>query len=143
LHNKVLLIQKLVVKYSQWIGICGALILIIACFLPWAYYPDLDKTFSGFFSEKNMYGKPGKFLTFFSVIGIALFLAPKIWAKRTNLFIAAIILAFAIKSFILFSGCYSGICPDKRAGIFLIIAGPVLMVVAAMFPDLKITDKKS
>jgi hypothetical protein len=130
-------------KYSRWIGISGGLLLIIACFLPWAYYPDIDKIFTGFFSEKNMYGKPGKFLVFFSVIGIILFLLPRIWAKRTNIFIAAIVMAFAIKSFILFSACYGGICPEKREGIYLIIAGPILMIVAAMFPDLKLQDRKS
>jgi uncharacterized membrane protein len=131
------------VKYSQWIGIFGAFILIIACFLPWAFYPDIDKTFSGFFSEKNMYGKPGKFLLLFSAIAIILYFIPRIWAKRTNLFFATIILAFAIKSFILFSSCYRGICPEKKPGIYLILVGPILMVVAALFPDLKVADKKS
>ena len=130
-------------KYSQWIGICGALILIIACFLPWAYYPDIDKNFSGFFSEKNMYGKPGKFLVFFSAIAIILYLVPRIWAKRTSLFIATIILAFAIKSFILFASCYAGICPEKKLGIYLVLAGPLLMVVSALFPDFKMAGKKS
>jgi hypothetical protein len=130
-------------KYSRQIGICGALMLILACFLPWAYYPDIDKIFTGFFSEKNIYGKPGKFLVFFSILGIILYLVPRVWAKRTNLFIAAILLAFAIKSFILFSACYRGVCPERRLGIYLIIAGPIIMVMAAMFPDMKLREKKS
>jgi hypothetical protein len=130
-------------KYSRWIGIFGGLVLILACFLPWAYYPDLDKIFSGFFSEKNIYGKPGKFLVFFSVVGIILYMVPRVWAKRANLFISAILLAFAIKSFILFSACYRGVCPEKKIGIYLIMAGAIMMVMAAMFPDMKLTEKKS
>jgi hypothetical protein len=36
-------------KYSQWTGIVAALLLIAACFMPWAYFPDLGKNFTGFF----------------------------------------------------------------------------------------------
>jgi len=52
-------------KYSQWIGVIAALLLIGACFMPWAYFPDLDKEFTGFFSQGNIYGKPGKVIIFF------------------------------------------------------------------------------
>lgn len=128
-------------KYANWIGVAGAILLIIACFLPWAYYPDIDRYFTGFFSEKNMYGRPGKFLVFLSLITGALFIIPRIWAKRANLLVAAIVLAFSIKSFILFSACYHGICPEKKLGIFLVIIAPVIMVIAAIFPDLKLKDK--
>ncbi|HVW61574.1 MAG TPA: hypothetical protein VHC48_16090, partial [Puia sp.] len=90
-------------KYSQWIGVAAALLLIGACYLPWAYFPDLHKEFTGFFSENNAYGRPGKIFVFFCGIAIILFLVPRIWAKRANIFVAAVILAFAIKSFILFT----------------------------------------
>src|SRR5580692_5586744 len=86
-------------KYSQWIGIGAALLLVIACFMPWAYFPDLGKNFTGFFSEENRYGRPGKLLTFFSVVMIVLFVVPKIWAKRTNIILAAIAVAFVIRSY--------------------------------------------
>ncbi len=130
-------------KYANWIGVAGALILIIACFLPWAYYPDIDKNFTGFFSEKNIYGKPGKFLVFLSFVTIVLFIIPRIWAKRANLLVAAIVLAFSIKSYILFSACYHGICPQRKFGIFLLLLAPVVIVIASIFPDLKLKDKKA
>jgi len=128
-------------KYSQWIGIAAALLLIGACYLPWAYFPDLQKDFTGFFSENNAYGRPGKIFVFFCAIAIILFLIPRIWAKRTNIFIGAIILAFAIKSFILYSACYRGICPEKRVGIFLVMLGALLIVTAAVSPNIKLKDK--
>ena len=129
-------------KYSQWIGIVAALLLIGACYLPWAYFPDLHKAFTGFFSENNAYGRPGKIFIFFSGIAIILFLIPRIWAKRTNIFIGAIILAFAIKSYILYTACYRGICPEKRAGIFLVLLGAVLIVAAAVSPNVQLKEKK-
>jgi hypothetical protein len=130
-------------KYSQWIGVAAGLLLIAACFLPWAYYPDLQKNFTGFFSEKNMYGRPGKVLVFLSVLSIILFLVPRVWAKRSNMLLGAIIVSFSIKSYILFTACYKGICPDKKEGIILILVAPAIMTLAAILPDLKLREKTS
>jgi hypothetical protein len=130
-------------KYSQWIGIIAALLLIGACFLPWAYYPDLQKEFTGFFSEMNRYGKPGKVLVFFAVVQILFFLIPRVWAKRANILVAAMTIAFGIKSYILFTACYRGICPDKKAGIFLVLLIPFVMLIAAVLPDLPVKESKN
>ena len=64
-----------------YIGIVAALLLIIFCFIPWAYYPDLQENFTGFYSSQNNYGKPGKAFIFLSVLSIVFFLIPKVWAK--------------------------------------------------------------
>jgi hypothetical protein len=129
-------------KYSQWIGIGAALLLMAACFMPWAYFPDLGKEFTGFFSEQNRYGRPGRLLSFFSVVMIVMFVIPRVWAKRTNMIIAAITVAFAIRSYILYAGCYGGICPEKRAGIFLLLLASVVVVVAALIPDLPVKQEE-
>jgi uncharacterized membrane protein YfhO len=128
-------------KYSQWIGIAAALLLVAASFMPWAYFPDLGKEFTGFFSEQNRYGRPGIFLTFFSVVMIIAFATPRVWAKRTNLVVAAITFAFAIRSYILFTACYRGICPEKRAGIFLVLLAAVITMVASLLPDLPVKQE--
>ena len=127
-------------KYSQWIGIAAALLIIAACFMPWAYFPDLQKDFTGFFSEKNMYGRPGKVLIFFSVIEILLFAVPKVWAKRANILVAALTIAFAVKSYILYTSCYGGLCPDKRIGIFLMLGATLITLIAALVPDLPVKE---
>ena len=128
-------------KNSQWIGIAAALLLIGACFLPWAYFPDLQKDFTGFFSEKNTYGRPGKVFVFLCVIAIIFFLIPKVWAKRANIFIGALTIAFGIKCFLLFTACYKGICPDKKLGIFLVLIASAIMTLAAILPDIKLKDR--
>jgi hypothetical protein len=125
-------------KYSQWIGIAAALLLIAACFMPWAYFPDLGKDFTGFFSEKNIYGRPGKVLIFFSVVEILLFTVPRVWAKRANIFVTVLAIAFAIKSYILYTSCYGGICPDKRVGIFMVLGSAIIALLAALLPDLPV-----
>lgn len=112
--------------------------------MPWTFHPDLNKEFTGFFSENNVYGKPGKVFIVLAVIAIIFFLIPKIWAKRGNFFIVAITLAYAIKSFIVFTGCYRGICPVKRAGIWIMLSSAILMLAMALFvPDLKKSGKNT
>jgi hypothetical protein len=128
-------------KNSQWIGIAGALVLIGACFLPWAYFPDLKKEFTGFFSEQNIYGRPGKILVFFAVIDILLFLVRRVWAKRANILVAAMTFAFSVKSYMLFTACYRGICPERRAGLFLVMGGAVIVFVSSLLPDLPVREK--
>jgi len=127
-------------KYSQFIGVAAALLLIGACFLPWAYFPSLQKDFTGFFSQDNAYGRPGKIFVVLCSMAIVLYLIPRIWAKRTNMFVAAIVLAFAIKCFILYTSCYTGICPEKRIGIFLILLASMIMVAAALTPKIAVKE---
>jgi len=129
-------------KYSQWIGIAAAILLVGVCYMPWAYFPDVGKDFTGFFSETNAYGKPGKIFIFFCCIAVPLFLIPRIWAKRTNLVVCAMTFAFSLKTFILYTACYRGICPEKHIGIFLVLLAPLIMIAAAALPDIKLKDTK-
>jgi hypothetical protein len=128
-------------KYSQWIGIAAAIGLVIAAFLPWTYHPDLNKHFTGFFSENSVYGKPGNVFIFLCLFAIAFYAIPKVWAKRGNLLVCGIIMAYAVKSFIVYSGCYRGICPDKKVGLWLMLGASLLMLVMSFFPDVKLSGK--
>jgi len=125
-------------KYSKYIAIVSAIILVIACFMPWAYYPDIQKNFTGLFSENNIYGRPGKVLIFLSIIISILTVIPRVWAKRANQFVAVLTVAYAIKTFVLFTACYRGICPEKKIGLWLVVICCIVMLVATMFPDLKL-----
>jgi len=129
-------------KYSQLIGVLFVAVLVASCFMPWAYYPDLDKTFNGFFSEQNQYGKPGKLIIILGVFATAMFLIPKIWAKRWNLLMGALITADAIKNFSTFTGCYNTYCPEKRAGIWVMLLSSIVILIMTLLPDLKIDSKK-
>ena len=123
-------------KYSQWIGIIAALALCVAAFYNWTYHPDLKKYFTGFFSEQNMYGKPGKLMIGLSIIAILMFALKKVWAKRVNWIICAILAAYVLKTYILFTTCYRGICPVKQPAIFVMLFAPVVMIIMAFLPEL-------
>lgn len=129
-------------RFIYWLGIAACIVLIIACFLPWTYHADVSKNFTGFFSEKNAYGKPGRFFIFFAVIILALMLLPKLWAKRTNIFMGAVVIAYAIKTFILFTSCYNAYCPEKKAGVFLMLFSSLIIFIATLFPTMKLPAQK-
>lgn len=127
-------------KFYKYLGLLASIVLIVSCFLPWAYYPDLNKVFTGFFSEKNTYGKPAKVFIFFAVAYAVFVLIDKVWAKRVNVFIAAVNLAFMIKTWVLYLSCYGAICPEYRYGIILLIAGSLGMMITAVLPNSKVSS---
>lgn len=114
--------------------------LIAVCFMPWTYHADLQKTFTGFFSEKDAYGKPGKFITFFCLASFFLILARKVWAQRVLLFVAGTLMAYSIKTYILYTSCYNAYCPDKKAGIYLLLVLAIIIFASALFSDIKISS---
>lgn len=128
-------------KYYKVLGLASAVLLVLSCFLPWTYYSDIDKHFTGFYTYENMYGKPAKAFIFLAVISVALFYINRLWAKRTLLFVSAVNVAYLIKTFVLFTSCYSGICPQKEYGLFLLILSVSGLVLASLFPDVKLTGK--
>ncbi|MDQ6888926.1 MAG: hypothetical protein M3Z56_01405 [Bacteroidota bacterium] len=130
-------------KYYKLIGFTGCALLILSCFLPWTYYADIHKTFNGFFSEANNYGKPGKFFIFFAVLSAFLIYSDKVWAKRTHIFLSALAIGYLIKTYILFTSCYNAYCPEKRAGLYLLIASCLLLMIVSVFPDVKISVRQN
>lgn len=127
--------------YKMWATL-ACILLIVSCFLPWTYYPDIHKTFNGFFSQDNLYGRPGKVFIFFASISLIFVFIDRIWAKRFNVLFAALNLAYFIKTYILFTNCYSGICPEKLYGIYLLLAGTLLLMVTSLLPDMSIEGHK-
>ena len=125
-------------KFYKLIGLTGCALLIISCFLPWAYYPDINKNFTGFFSQENVYGKPGIIFVFVAVMSALCILIDKVWAKRTFLFFAALNIAYLIKTYILFTSCYNTICPTVKYGFILVILSSLFIIMAAIFPKSKI-----
>ena len=122
------------VKYLHWLGIIACIALIVSCFLPWGFYADINQEFTGFYSYQNQYGKPGKLILFMTVIILACMFVPKVWAKWISLFFAGFMLAYGVKSYILFTSCYNNYCPEKRFGIFLMLGCIVVILIASIFP---------
>ncbi len=118
-------------KYLGTIGIIFCTGMIVSCFMPWTYHADIDKTFTGFFSEKNMYGRPGRYLTLFSLFCILAFSLKNRFLKRAQFFVAAVMMAYAIKTYILFVSCYNAYCPEKKAGIYGMLLFSILIFLSS------------
>ena len=130
-------------RFMKWIGLLAAASLIIACFFPWVFIESKNITVSGVGSEGTSFGKPGYFHFIMVAIFIFFNFTPKVWAKRSNLLIAALNLAWAVRNYIIISSCYMGDCPVKKFAIFGLIPASVFMLLAAMFPDIKLAEKKN
>lgn len=128
-------------KYFPFAGIACCVIIIISCFMPWAFYPDLQKTFTGFYSEKQIYGMPGKYLIFFSVCCIAGYIFKNKFLKITGFFMGALLVAYAVKTFILFSSCYGAYCPVKKPGLVIMLSLSILnLILASLMSMVKRVD---
>jgi len=128
-------------RSMKWIGIVAAITLIVSCFMTWVVVQSKNITVSGVDATGTNFGKPG----YFHLIMVAFFLVfsllPRAWAKRANLLVAALNMAWAIRNYFLVTTCRGGDCPEKHIAIYLILFTSLLMLAASMFPDLKQTQK--
>lgn len=68
---------------------------------------------------------------------------PRVWAKRSNLLVVALNLAWAIRNYMIISSCHMGECPEKRVSIYILLFSSILLLVSALFPDVNISKVKS
>jgi hypothetical protein len=128
-------------KYIQILAIITTIALIITCFLPWVHYNSINETFTGLnvkkFSTGVNYGKPGKIIIGLCVISLFCVLVPKLFLKRINMFATALLFAYCIRTYVLFTGAIFEGQVEKLAGIYLILLFSLTMVVCSIFPNLK------
>ena len=74
----------------------------------------------------------------FAALAIFFFAIPKVWAKRSNWLVVTLTVAYTVKTFYSFTSCYSGICPVKQIGIYILVLSVAIMFAAALLPDLKV-----
>ncbi|MBL0154093.1 MAG: hypothetical protein IPP93_11630 [Chitinophagaceae bacterium] len=131
-------------RYSKWLGLAAAVLLIVSCFSPWVIIESRQITVSGVDTAGTNFGKPAYFhffITFFYVICV---MVPRIWAKRLNLVVAALNMGWALRNFILIPACQAGDCPLKQSGLWMVELASLFMLLAAVFPDMKLpVDKQN
>lgn len=129
-------------KYSQQIGILAAIGLVISCFFPWSIIISKNLSISGFATKGTSFGRPGLFHAIFCTASVLFFAVPRIWAKRTNVFIGAINLAWAIRNYVLVSSCMLGECPEKQPALYVVLGCAIIMQLMVLFPNLQVENKK-
>jgi hypothetical protein len=125
----------------KWIGFTATVVLILACFFPWVFIVSKNAEISGVSADVIRLGKPGYFHFLLAAIYLFLNFTPKVWAKRWNLLVAALNLAWAMRNFILISACEAGECPEKKWALYTVLTASVIMLLAALFPRINLTPE--
>lgn len=107
----------------------------------WASLPARNIDISGVSTEGTSFGKPGYFHLLLGGLFLLLHFIQKIWAKRTNLIVTALNLAWAVRNYFIITVCRQGECPEKHAGIYLILIASSVLLIAALFPDIKLPQE--
>lgn len=116
------------------IGLVAIVIVIISAFLPWVTIvaEGQQLTFTGLRSEGSSFGEPGKLNILMAGLTGLLFLIPKDWAPRVNLFTSAFLAAWTFRNMLLFSRCEMGICPKQEIGLWLSLGGALIAFVCVL-----------
>jgi hypothetical protein len=129
-------------RYMKWVGLIAVILLVVSCFIPWVLIPSKNIIVSGVDSTGTNFGKPGFTHFVLSFFFIIFHFIPKLWAKRVNLLIVALNIAWAIRNYFIISMCREGDCPEKQIGLWLVLLASVLMLIAALFPDIKLKEER-
>jgi len=125
----------------RWIGLLAAIGLITACFFPWVFIESKNITVTGVESTGTSFGKPGYFHFFMAGFFIVCSLIPRVWAKRLNLLVVALNIAWAGRNYFLISACAAGECPEKKMALYAVVICSFAMLVSALFPTMKLAKE--
>jgi hypothetical protein len=129
-------------RYMKWIGLLAVILLIVSCFTPWIIINSKNIIVSGIDSSGTNFGKPGYTHFILGLFFTIFHFIPKIWAKRWNLLIVALNIAWAVRNFFIISMCREGECPEKQIGLWLVLIASSLMLIAALFPSIELKEEK-
>ncbi len=128
-------------KLLQYFSLFICVILIATCFMPWVHIVPINTTLNGFnakpFANGTDYGRAGIWISIFCVINFILTLLPFVAAKRANMFVASLLLAYTISKYTIFSSSIEVGDVIKFAGIYLIVLLSFVLVICSVFPYLK------
>ena len=125
-------------RYLKWIGVLSALLLVVACFLPWIHIESKDIIVTGVDAPKTNYGRPGYFNLLMTVFFIVFTLIQRVWAKRANLLVVALNVAWSIRNYFILSTCQAGECPLVQPALYGLLVLSILMLISGLFPDMKL-----
>lgn len=125
----------------KWFGLAAVLLLLVACFFPWVTIDSRDIIVSGINAKGTTFGKPGYSHLLLGTIFLIFHLLPFVWAKRANLIVASLNVAWAIRNYFVITTCRGGECPDKKLALYLVLIASVLMLIASLFPSVRMPEE--
>ena len=124
-------------KWIKWISIVAAIVLIVSCFFPWIIIKSKNIIVTGMDVAGLAYGHYGYFLIPLAIIFILLQLINKIWAKRLNVAISAVIVTIAFACLWIFR-CEYGECPEKQTALYIMFVCSIVVLLGSLLPDIKL-----
>lgn len=112
-------------NFFQYASLILCIAMVAVCFIPWVHYNSINETFTGYhvtrFVTGVYYGRAGLIITVCTVIIFLLNLLKNTAAKTASLFICALLFAYTIRTYILFTGSLFDGEVTKLPGIYLIV----------------------
>lgn len=131
----------MVARLIRIVGFIACIAMVLNCFMPWVYITSLQETFTGFhvtrFPSGTYYGRAGIFLTILTAVIFVFMLMPLLWAKRANLLLSALLFAYSIRTYIIFTSALFENEISKKPGIYLQMVFAFLILLSSAFPTLK------
>lgn len=127
-------------RWIKWTGVMAAAVLVYACFQPWVIITWKNITVTGVDTAGTNFGKPAYVHFFLSFLFLVFSFLRSVLAKRLNLAVTAINLAWAIRNFFIVGLCRAGECPEKQVSLYLVVVTSLLMMIASFFPDLRLSE---
>ena len=127
--------------WVKWMAVAAALTLMAACFYPWVIIDSKDIIVRGVDAAEIHLGKPAYFHFILIFFFLLFTFIPKIWAKRSNLLVAALNIGWAIRNYFIITACLGGECPVKQTAVYLLIPASLMMLISALFPDIKMNKE--
>jgi hypothetical protein len=131
------------VRYMKWTGVFAGVLLVISCFTPWVIIESQKIIVSGIDAAGTNYGKPAYLHFVLTAFFLAFTFMQKIWAKRVNLLVTAINLAWAARNYFVLTTCAAGECPVSQAGLWLMLIASFLMLLSSFFPDIELPQNRN
>lgn len=130
-------------KYSGIIGVAATALLIYSCTMVWVTIPVRNISVGGYHSAGTDYfGRPGLMSTLLCIIAAIFFLVPRLWAKRANVFVCALNLAWSVAKFYQIGVlCRYGDCPVRHTGIYIMLFSGIVIFIMSLMPKLELKPK--
>ena len=128
-------------KNLHYLAIIASLAIIATCFIPWVHYNNIDVTFTGYnvkrFATGVYYGRAGIIITILAAMSLLFTLMQSVVAKRVNMFLCALLVAYTLRTYVIFTGSLFDGEVTKLFGIYLIVLLSFVMLICSVFPYLK------
>lgn len=126
-------------KHSQTIGVILCLALFFFSTQPLVFIESQQWIITGWKTANSNFGQPGKFFAYIGGMSLILFILPFLWAKRFNMIMGALLVAWSFRNFLILSTCQMGECPQKQWALYACVIVSCGILIMTFLPKIKIS----